>query len=50
MFYTFRQNNSGGDFIGPAITVIIEATSPAEANTLAEHNGLYFDGCRNNRI
>ena len=44
MFYTYRQNNSGGSFCGPAMYVIIEATSENEANRLAEDLGLYFDG------
>lgn len=48
-FYTFDQNNSGGEFIidrqaGIAPYVIIEADSPKEANEKAEEIGLYFDG------
>ena len=49
MFYTFRQNNSGGSFIGPAITVIIEADGVDDANARAEKLGLYFDGCADGR-
>lgn len=30
--------------MGPAIEVWIEAESAAEANRLAQYNGLYFDG------
>ena len=50
MFYTYRQNNSGGRFKtdvkrGIGITVIIEASDAKEANDKAERIGLYFDGC-----
>ena len=44
MFYVYRQNNSGGSFRPPAINVIVEAPSAAEADTIAEGLGLYFDG------
>lgn len=44
-YYTFTQNNSGGRFRGPAHYVIIKATSAKQANSIAEENGLYFDGC-----
>jgi hypothetical protein len=44
MFYTFRQNNSSGKFIGPHI-VCVEADSPAEANLMALASGfVYFNG------
>ena len=51
MFYTYRQNNTGGDFIvdpeaGISVQVIVEADSLDEANTRAETIGLYFDGVR----
>ena len=45
MFYEFRQNNSGGSFSGPAISVIVEADSASEANDIAESKGVYFNGC-----
>lgn len=48
MFYTFHQNNSGGQFIideEVSIYVIIEADDSYEANTLAQTHGVYFDGC-----
>lgn len=50
MFYTFSQNNSGGDFNvdhdrGISQFVIIEADNPDKANERAEEIGLYFDGC-----
>lgn len=49
MFYTFRQNNSGGVFDydeerGISLYVIIEARNGREANAKAESIGLYFDG------
>ncbi len=48
MFYQFRQNNSGGDFIENdkvAHFVIIEANDHNHANEIAESIGIYFDGC-----
>jgi hypothetical protein len=44
LFYTFTQNNSGGQFYGPAHYVIVEAPSANVADAIAEDNGLYFDG------
>lgn len=49
MFFTFSQNNSFGHFVmkpakGIGFYVIIEATTPADANALAENAGLYFYG------
>lgn len=49
MFYTYRQNNSGGFFkITKKIKhyVIIEADSAKEADEKAESIGLYFDGVK----
>lgn len=43
-FYVFRQNNSGGYFNGPAVNVWVEASSPEEANDVAQNHGVYFDG------
>ena len=37
-FYCFRQNNSGGQFIGER-DLIIEAESAEEANEIALDNG-----------
>lgn len=45
-FYTYRQNNSGGRFIGPALYVIVEANSSNVAMAIAEDHGVYFDGCQ----
>jgi hypothetical protein len=52
MFFTFRQNNSGGYFKfdereGITHFVIIEARDAQQANLIAERNGIYFSGCRN---
>lgn len=44
MFYVYRQNNSGGSFRTPAISVIVEADNATEADTIAETVGIYFDG------
>lgn len=49
MFYTFRQNNSGGKFEidearGISTFVIVEAGSEEEAIARAEGLGLYFHG------
>lgn len=49
-FYTFRQNNSGGEFThdhkeGIGVCVIVEAQNAAHALNRAERIGLYFDGC-----
>lgn len=48
MFYQFRQNNSGGDFVldadqGISVNVVIEADSTADANMRAQRIGIYFD-------
>jgi len=48
MFYTYRQNNSGGSFIVNKIVgeyVIVEADNSVEANSIAEEHEIYFDGC-----
>lgn len=50
MFFTFRQNNSGGSFqFDDKVTqfVIIEAEDANHANSIAESIGIYFDGCEN---
>ena len=41
--YVFRQNNSGGFFIGP-INREIKASNANEANEIAVKRGIYFDG------
>jgi hypothetical protein len=44
MFYTYRQNNSGGLEFGPAKYVIVEADSFSEANERAQTvEGVYFN-------
>lgn len=49
MFYTFRQNNSGGSFDidgEVSLYVIIEAKNADEADRLAqERASIYFNGC-----
>lgn len=50
MFFTYGQNNTGGDFIvevdkGIAEWVIVEADNSVEANERAEDIGIYFHGC-----
>lgn len=48
MFYTFRQNNSRGQWIGPVL-VCVECDSLNEANEIAVWHGVYFDGCAEGR-
>ena len=43
-FFTFRQNNSGGVFVvndKVAHSVVVEATSPADANKRAKDMGMF---------
>ena len=42
-YYTYRQNNSGGSFVSPAMNVVIKAETPEQADTIAIANGIYFD-------
>jgi hypothetical protein len=44
MFFTYRQNNSGGHFLPPALYVIIEARNWQEADEIALDH-IYFNGC-----
>lgn len=44
LFYTYRQNNSGGYYYGPAVYVIVEAISSDESDEIAEQNDVYFHG------
>lgn len=49
MFFSYRQNNSGGSFDfdpsrGISVVVIIEASSARFADLLAQDIGLYFGG------
>lgn len=43
MFYTYRQNNTGGSFTKPAINLVIEAEDASEADLIAVEAGAYFD-------
>lgn len=48
MFYTYLQNNSGGDYIiddSVCPYLIIEADSEAESDEIALSLGVYFNGC-----
>ena len=42
--YKFRQNNSGGSFTSPAISVYIQADNANEANDIALGHDIYFNG------
>ena len=47
MFYTYRQNNSGGGFVvndDVTLVVIFQADNSADANYRAQGVGIYFDG------
>jgi hypothetical protein len=47
MFFTYRQNNSGGSFVKDENVdefVIIQAKNADEANEKAEKLGIYFHG------
>jgi len=44
-WFDYRQNNSGGSFVGPQ-NVVVQATSSHMADAAAvEFGGVYFDGC-----
>ena len=43
-WWTFKQNNSGGSWRGPAIFVCVQANSEHVAVAMAEEQGCYFDG------
>lgn len=54
MFFTYNQNNSGGDFVidaqrGISTFVIVEADDDVEADEKAEKIGLYWDGVAEGR-
>ncbi len=42
-YYVFRQNNSFGNFVAPAVELIIQATCEYDAVKVAISNGVYFD-------
>ena len=49
MFFTFIQNNSGGEFVKDenlGKVVVIEACCHREANAKAKKLGIYFNGCQ----
>lgn len=41
-YYLFRQHPSGGQFVPPAINVVVRARSFTAANKYAEYAGIYF--------
>lgn len=41
-WYIFRQNNTGGKFVGPKV-VCVQAFSASQANHIAQMNSVYFD-------
>jgi len=41
-YWEYAQNNSGGFWKLPAITVWVEADTEAEAESIAKENGVYF--------
>jgi hypothetical protein len=43
-FYRYNQNNSSGSFSGDYVNIIIEAEDSDEADSIAESNGVYFNG------
>ena len=43
-YFIYHQNNSGGVFTGPAVSVIVAADTAADANVKAAAAGIYFDG------
>jgi hypothetical protein len=47
MFFTYRQNNSGGVFAEPAKFLIVEASNADEADARATDYGAYFNGVDN---
>lgn len=42
-YFRFRQNNSGGAFDGTPL-VFVQADNAADANAIAQQNGIYFNG------
>ena len=42
-YFKFRQNNSFGAFAGTPL-VFVQADNAADANAIAQHNGIYFNG------
>ena len=42
-YFKFRQNNSGGAFAGTPL-VFVQADNAADANSIAQDNGIYFNG------
>lgn len=48
-WYEYDQNNSGGEWLKPAVHVFIQAEDGGEADARAATVGIYFDGCSDGR-
>jgi hypothetical protein len=44
-WWQYAQNNSGGDFTGPAHLVFVKAATADQADAVAVQHGIYFNGC-----
>ena len=42
-YFKLRQNNSFGHFVGTPL-VFVQADNAADANAIAQQNGIYFNG------
>ena len=42
-YFKFRQNNSFGHFVGTPL-VFVQADNAADANSIAQDHGVYFNG------
>ena len=42
-YFKFRQNNSFGHFVGTPL-IFVQADNAADANAIAQQNGIYFNG------
>ena len=42
-YFKFRQNNSFGHFVGTPL-VFVQADNAADANSIAQDHGIYFNG------
>ena len=49
MWYSYKQNNTYGTWASPAQVVFVEADTAAEADSIAEGVGVYFDGVADER-
>ena len=42
-YWKYEQNNSGGEFIEPAINLWVYASTEKEADKIAKENGVYWN-------